>query len=135
MTQSTSNPLSSHRAAELASAGILACQPDAPLDEVAWLMANNRVHAVLVTDDTTSTPPVIADTDLVAAAASGHFDELSARDIAATESVSINEDDTLDRAAQLLEEHRVSHLLVKNGRGEPVGVISTLDLARVIAGR
>lgn len=116
-----------------ASIGILACSPDTPLAEVAWLMANNRVHAVLVTSDESATPPVISDADLVAAAASAHFDELRASDIAITEPVSVDRDETLERAAQLLAEHAVTHLIVTEG-GRPVGILSALDLARAAGG-
>jgi CBS domain-containing protein len=40
------NPLAGRVVEDFASVGILARPPDAPLDEVAWLMAENRVHAV-----------------------------------------------------------------------------------------
>lgn len=118
---------------EFATIGILSCTPDAPLDEVAWLMSNNRVHAIVVVDDQVPEPPVISDTDLIAAAASGHFDGLCARDIAGTEAVSVAQDETLDRAAQLVAEHRVGHLIVRDRARMPVGIISSLDLARAIA--
>lgn len=129
------DPLAGRTVDEFASVGILSCTPDAPLDEVAWLMANNRVHAVVVADDTGPEPPVIADTDLIAAAGSGHFDQLSAGDIAGTEAVSVGSDETLERAAQLLAEHGVSHLVVRDRRRLPVGILSTLDVARAISGR
>ena len=129
------DPLAGRTVDEFASVGILSCTPDAPLGEVAWLMANNRVHAVIVADDTRPEPPVIADADLIAAAGSGHFDELRAGDIAGTEPVSVNTDETLERAAQLLGEHGVSHLVVRDRRGMPVGILSTLDVARAISGR
>ncbi len=118
---------------EFASIGILSVTPAAPLDEVAWLMSNNRVHAVLVVDDDVAEPPVIADADLIAAAASGEFDRLCARDIAGTEAISVLSGESLRRAAQLLAEHRVSHLIVRDARRVPVGIVSSLDLARAIA--
>ena len=129
------NPLSGRTVDEFASVGILSCTPDAPLGEVAWLMAENRVHAVVVADDDRPEPPIIADGDLIAAADSGHFDGLCARDIAGTEAVSVRDDETLERAAQLLAAHNVSHLVVRDRRRMPVGILSTLDLARAISGR
>lgn len=130
-----STPLAGRIVEDFASVGILACAPDAPLDEVAWLMAENRVHAVLVADNSGPEPPVIADADLIAAADSGRFDALRARDIAGTEAVSVRGDETLERAAQLLAEHQVSHLVVRDRRRVPVGILSTLDIARAISGR
>ncbi len=116
-----------------ATTGILSCTPDAPLAEVAGLMARNRVHAIVVADDRAPEPPVISDLDLVSALASSHFDELSARDIAGTEAITVFEDETLGRAAQLLSDHRVSHVIVRNDRRAPVGIVSTWDIAAAVA--
>lgn len=129
----SSTSLADRAVNEVASIGILGVTPDAPLDEVAWLMANNRVHALIVADDAAAEPPVISDADLIAAADSGRFDELRASDVAGTEAVSVRDDDSLERAAQLLAEHGVSHLIVRDRRGLPIGVLSTLDVARAIA--
>jgi predicted transcriptional regulator len=116
-----------------ASIGIVSCMPDASLEEVAWLMANNRVHAVVVVDDEAPQPPVISDVDLIGAAASGRFDRLSAGDIAGTEALSVHDDEELGRAAQLLSDHAVSHLIVRDRRQVPTGIISSLDVARALA--
>jgi predicted transcriptional regulator len=129
------NPLAGLTVAQFATTGILSVQPDALLEEVAWLMANNRVHAVAVVDDEAAEPPVIRDSDLVAAAISGHHSELCARDIAGTDAVSIPSDEHLDRAAELLARHGVTHLIIRDHRRVPSGVLSTLDIARAIAGR
>jgi CBS domain-containing protein len=129
------NPLAGATVGAFASAGILGCEPEAPLEEVAWLMANNRVHAVMVVVEGTPELPVIADADLVAAAASGHFDQLTSHDIAGTESVSVGRDEPLDRAAQLLADNGVTHLVVRDERRAPVGVLSTHDVARALSGR
>ncbi|HEX2468292.1 MAG TPA: CBS domain-containing protein [Solirubrobacterales bacterium] len=128
-------PLASLTVADFATTGILSVQPDAPLEEVAWLMASNRVHAVAVVDDEAAEPPVIRDVDVVAATVSGHYPALRARDIAGTDSISIGTDDPLDRAAQLLVDHGVTHLIIRDRRRVPSGILSTLDIARAIAGR
>jgi predicted transcriptional regulator len=113
--------------------GIVSCAPDASVREVAWAMSNNKVHAIFVVDDRAAEPPVILDSDLVAAASSGHFDHLRARDIASTEAKSVFVDDRLERAVELLGEGGVGHLVVRDRQRMPVGVISTLDVARAIA--
>jgi predicted transcriptional regulator len=129
------NPLAGRTVAEFATTGILSVQPDAPLEEVAWLMANNRVHAVAVVDDNAAEPPVIRDVDLVAGTVSGHYQELRAGDVAGTEAVSVRGDERLDRAAQLLVQHGVTHLIIRDHRRVPSGILSTLDIARAIAAR
>ena len=119
---------------DFANVGILSCPAEAPLEEVAWMMADNRVHA-LVVDNESDEVPVISDTDLIAAAGSGHFDELCALDVAGTEAVSVSREDTLERATQLLAEHSVAHLIVRDNSWRPIGILSTLDIARAISGR
>jgi predicted transcriptional regulator len=129
------NPLAGLTVDKFATTGILSVLPEAPLEEVAWLMASNRVHAVAVVDDAAAEPPVIRDTDVVAAVVSGHYPELCARDIAGTDAVSIPHDERLDRAAELLARHGVTHLIIRDHRRVPSGILSTLDIARAIAGR
>lgn len=126
--------LSDRVVADFANDGILTCPAEAPLEEVAWMMVENRVHA-LVVDGGADEGQVISDADLIAAADSGHFDELAARDVAGTEAVSVSHDDTLMRATQLLAEHGVTHLVVRDDAGRPTGILSTLDVARAISRR
>ena len=113
--------------------GILSCGPDAPLGEVARTMAKNRVHAVAVTNGESSRPvAVVSDRDVVSAAASGR--QPLAIAVAATEPLAIGADQPLHRAAQLMMEHEVTHLIVLDtAGGYPIGVLSTLDVATVYA--
>lgn len=126
--------LSGRQVADFANVGILSCPAEAPLEEVACMMADNRVHA-LVVDNESDDPPVISDLDLIAAAGSGQFDELCALDVAGTEAVSVSREDTLEHATQLLAEHGVAHLVVRDDRWRPIGILSTLDVARAISSR
>lgn len=114
--------------------GILSCAGDAPLGEVAGIMAKHRVHAVAITDgDGTRPTGVVSDLDVAAAIAGGA--EPPAAQAAATEPLAVSSDERLERAAQLMAEHGVSHLVVVDAaNGHPVGVLSTLDLATVYAG-
>ncbi len=114
--------------------GILGCEADAPLGEVAGMMASHRVHAVTVNSAETGRPVgVISDLDVVSAAVNGE-DSPAAR-IAATEPLAVSADDSLLHAAQMMTEHEVAHLVVLDrASGYPVGVVSTLDIAAVYAG-
>jgi CBS domain-containing protein len=48
--------------------------------------------------------------------------------------VAVSADESLDRAAQLLSEHGVSHLIVVDAAsGYPAGVLSTLHIAAAYA--
>lgn len=114
--------------------GVVTCPPDASLREVARTMATYRIHCVLVTDVEGDRPwGVITDLHL-ATAAGADIDKLTAGDVADTEVVSVGATDTMRLAAQLMTEHRTSHLVVVQPHsGHPVGVLSTLDLAGVLA--
>jgi CBS domain-containing protein len=117
--------------------GVLSCSADTPLSAVAELMAAHGVHCVVVTEsDDLGVWGVISDLDLVAASGVRDLDEQSAGGSAATPALAIGPDDTLQRAAQMMTEHAAAHLLVVDDEsGRPVGVLSTLDVARVLAER
>lgn len=132
-----SNGLDTIAVREAMHEGVLSCHTDAPLSTVAELMAGKAVHCVVVTDrDDLSVWGVISDLDLVAAAGVRNLDAQSAGGSAATPALAIAPDDTLQRAAQMMTEHAAAHLLVVDGVSRrPVGVLSTLDVARVLAER
>lgn len=120
--------------------GVVTCPLETSLRDVAWMMALYRIHAVVAfgEDDHDAEGPglwgVVSDLDLVRAAVPGRLEDLTARGTAVTPAVTIARDDTLQHAAQLMSEHDVTHLIVVDGgRETPVGVLSTLDLARVLA--
>ncbi len=113
--------------------GIVSCAGDASLGEVAGTMARHRVHAVAIDDPDGRRPAaVVSDLDVIAAIASG--EQPTAARTAGTEPLAVSSDERLDRAAQLMSEHAVSHLLVVDAvNGHPVGMLSTLDIAAVYA--
>jgi CBS domain-containing protein len=121
--------------------GLISCSLDAPLRTVARMMATYRVHAILVTAHGEEELPgggpwgIVSDADLIRAAEAGDLDEQPARSIASTPVFAVATSERLARAAQLMLEHQVSHLIVnERPSGRPVGVLSTLDLARALAG-
>lgn len=127
--------------ADVMTEGMISCAPSTPLRSVARLMASHRVHSVFVfdygteDDETTELWGIVSDLDLVAAAWAD-IDLLTARDSAVTPLVYVSKQDGLRRAAQLMAESGVSHLAVVDPASDrPVGVISTLDIARAVAGR
>jgi CBS domain-containing protein len=132
--QHTAAGLPRVRVSDCMHVGILSCTSDAPLAEVAGIMSQHRVHAVAVVDHEGGRPmAVVSDLDVVAAAAGGA--EPSALQAAATEPLTVSARESLHRAAQLMAEHGVAHLVVLDAAGGyPVGVLSTLDIAAAYAG-
>ncbi len=116
--------------------GAITCTPDAPLRTVAERMAADHIHCVVVPDLSgrgRSDWGVVSDADLIRAAAGGDVDALKAGDIAAAETLTVSDEDSVARAVHLMHEHRVSHLVVvAASSGRPVGVLSSLDVAAVL---
>jgi signal-transduction protein with cAMP-binding, CBS, and nucleotidyltransferase domain len=118
--------------------GILSCDPDASLTEVARTMATHHVHSVAVIGVSHEDPEcgvwaVVSDLDLAKAGIRGGADK-TARSIATRPLISVEPGMSLRAAAELMLEHCVSHVVVvEPGSQRPVGVLSTLDLAGVLA--
>jgi CBS domain-containing protein len=119
--------------------GILSCEPDATLSEVARMMATQHVHCVAVVDMSHEKPPhgfvwgIISDLDLVAAGIRDDT-ERTARDLAGQPVMSVKPSVPLRDAGELMLTHRASHLVVTDAEaGRPIGILSTLDVAGVLA--
>jgi CBS domain-containing protein len=114
--------------------GVVSCPPDTTAREVARTMATYRIHCVVVSEMDGSKPlGVISDVDLAVAAAAGSRSR-DASELARTEPVTVAADEPLERAARLMAEHGISHLVViQPHSGNAVGVLSALDLAGVLA--
>lgn len=112
--------------------GILGVESDTPISAVAELMTRRQVHAVAVAEDG-GPQTVISALDVVAATRSGM--DMPAGDIAATETLIVSSDERLDRAAQLMAEHDLFHLIVADpASGQAIGFVSTLDVLAAVAG-
>ena len=114
---------------------VFTCPADAPLRDVARTMASEHVHAVIVAGAGTGGRDwgIASDMDLIRAARE-EIDERTASWAAASEFLSVAPDETVDRALQMMTEHDVAHLVVvEPGSDRPVGVISTLDIAGLLA--
>jgi CBS domain-containing protein len=118
-------------------AGVFTCGEDASLDMAAAMMARYSIHCVVVLEGPDDEKPwgVISDLDLVSAAFDHDTGGWKAGEAAGSPAVMIGADAPLRRAAQLMREYGIAHLVVVDGDARtPLGVISTLDIARVIAG-
>jgi len=119
--------------------GVLACAPDAPLADVARMMASHHVHCVAVLgvarDQTGESLAwgLITDVDVVNAGLSPGGDA-TARTLARHGIVTVEPATPLRSAAELMLGSGTTHILVVEPRAQqPVGVLSTLDVAGVLA--
>jgi CBS domain-containing protein len=114
--------------------GVVSCPPDTPVRDVARIMATYRIHFVVVSEMEDGRPTgVVSDIDLARAASAGP-EKWTAGQLARTEVVNVAADESLLRAAEKMAHHETSHLIVVQPHsGHPVGVLSALDLAGVLA--
>jgi CBS domain-containing protein len=117
--------------------GLFASTPDADLETIARTMAEQSIHCVFIADVPRRNPTgerrtwgVVSDLDLMHALREGAGTRI-ASDIAATELVTVDPTDTLETAVRLMTDCGTTHLVVVSPQtGRPVGMISTLDIAR-----
>jgi CBS domain-containing protein len=115
--------------------GILTTDATTPLRVVARLMSEQRVHALAVSEAGYVRRPWGIVTALDVAAAAASETELTAGQAATTEVVTVLASDSLERAAGVMVEHCVSHVVVIDGdSGHPAGILSALDVAAAYAG-
>jgi CBS domain-containing protein len=109
--------------------GLFECAPETNLRTLAGIMGEKTIHSIVVAGPRWG---IVSDLDLMRGLASGLID-VTAGELAATDFVTVDPNDTLDHAAQLMAEHETAHLVVVSpATGMPVGMLSTLDVARAV---
>jgi CBS domain-containing protein len=115
--------------------GVITVPPETRLTKVAKLMADRRMHCVVVATapiEVGSVWGIVTDLDLMAAASVRNVEDQCAAGSASTPAVLISPHASLTDAVELMTRHGVTHLVVAEAR-RPVGVLSTLDVAVAIA--
>lgn len=117
--------------------GILSCEPDATLTEIARTMATHHVHCLAVMGISHEEPEtlvwgIITDLDVMRAGLRNGA-EPTARTLAEQPIITVDSRTSLREAGQLMLDHRVNHLIVTDvQRLLPIGILSTLDVAGVL---
>ena len=133
------SPLHRVTVGEAMHPGVLAVPLSAPLSQVAATMAKHRVHCVAATGELPDGGPghiwgLVTDLELTQIASAEGLEGKTAGGWATGEVVTIDPGATVHRAAEVMTEHDVSHLIVVDPLTDrPVGVLSTLDVAGVLA--
>jgi len=113
--------------------GVVTCRPETSLADVARMMVGYDVHSVVVAEINGDGPwGIVSSLDL--ARRPDELGSLTAGDVASTDLATIGSDQPLSRAAELMAERGVTHLVaVQPESGRPAGVISARALASVLA--
>jgi CBS domain-containing protein len=119
--------------------GILSCDADASLSEVARLMATHHVHCVAVIGISHEPFPenlvwgILSDTELLRAGLATGGDERASA-AALQPAVSVEPSTPLREAGEIMLKHGLTHLVVVDPKLQrPIGILSTLDVAGVLA--
>jgi CBS domain-containing protein len=137
--QELRTPFETATVSDAMSHGVISCRPETPLRVVARMMATYGVHAIFVfehaeeDDEAPQLWAVVSDLDLVAATRLD-LDMLTAGASAVTPLVSVAADSSIAQAGDLMAQYGIAHLAVTDpDSGRPIGVVSSLDIARAIA--
>jgi CBS domain-containing protein len=119
--------------------GILSCDAEATLTEVARIMSTHHVHCIVVkggAEDEASGSPVwgiISDLDLLRAGIRPDAPDTAA-ELARQPVIRLQTTAPLRDAAELMLAKGTSHIVAVNPEtGHPIGILSTLDIAGVLA--
>lgn len=124
---------------DLMHAGLITCKPDATLGQVAVLLNQHHVHALVVTDRAGRALGIISDFDLLAGEWLSSDEEslavmrkLTASALMSQPVDSVESNVPLSDAVRALIEKEISRLLVTEN-GKPIGIISLSDFVASIA--
>jgi CBS domain-containing protein len=136
MTTSPSQlPLENYTVLNALQLGLIERSADADVRSLAQAMAEHSVHSVVVRGiERRRSWGIVSDLDLMAVMRPGLADT-TAGQLAASDPVVVDPRETLGHAAQLMAEHKTAHLVVVDPvTDKPVGILSSLDVARFMAG-
>ena len=141
-TTTRSDSLQGLSVADAMHPGLVTCPPEASLRTVARLLATYRVHAVVVFPrhqayaGHVSARKVISDVDVAWAASRLDLDTTTAGALTGGAVRCVQPDQSLATAVMTMLTVGVTHVIVVDRpHGRPVGILSTLDVARAIAWR
>lgn len=124
---------------DLMHKGLITCPPDASLGQVATLLTQHHIHALIVAEQTDEPLGIISDFDLLAGEwlsvdeeSLGTMRRISAHELMTSPIESIDAETPAEDAAKRMIESQVHRMLVKEN-DMPVGVISISDFVASIA--
>jgi len=120
--------------------GVVTCQPDTPVAEVAATMDTKDISALVVVNEHGAAVGVISRTDLVNARFvqpyMKHWRGLNAEHLMTKPVISVSPDTTINEAVQMLNEKHIHRLVVVEKASDhlrPIGILSVTDLAKHVS--
>lgn len=117
---------------QIMSKGIVTCRPQASLEDVAQLMSDSEVSAVVVVDDDGTLKGLISQFDLLAEYGSD-LSAKAAKDLMTVTPIAIGPEDQVEDAAQEMLKKKIHRLIViDQDAPRASGVISVSDIIRTM---
>ena len=120
--------------------GVVTCQPDTPVAEVAATMDTKDISALVVVNEHGAAVGVISRTDLINARFvqpyMKHWHGLNAEHLMTKPVISVAPDTTIHEAVQMLNEKHIHRLVVVEKASDhlrPIGILSVTDLAKHVS--
>lgn len=116
--------------------GVVSCKVSSTVDEIARIMLDNDVSAVVVTDERLDVCGLVTKTDLIRFYGGGGA-SVTAEDIMTADVLTVLPDTLVHEAVQVMLAHRVHQLLIVTGGGahrRPVGIFTSGDAVALMAG-
>jgi CBS domain-containing protein len=114
--------------------GVITCRPETKLADVARMMVGYDVHSVVVSEVGGGGEPWGIVTSLDLARTPEQLESVTAGEVASTDLVTVPSNESLARAAELMSEHGVTHLVaVQPDTNQPAGMVSARGIAAALA--
>ena len=116
--------------------GVVTCRVNANANEIAKIMLDNDVSALVVIDERLNACGVISKTDLIRSYGKD-ISAITAEDIMTTDIFTISPDTLVYEAVQLMLEHRIHQLVIVTQGGvhrRPVAIFTSGDAVALMAG-
>ncbi len=128
------------KVADIMHKGVISCSEETPIQEVARLLTEKGVHALVVVDGEGFAQGIISQTDLINIESLeeywNYWKGLQAKHIMSKEIISCRPETDIDEARRVLAERKVHRLIVTEiveDKEKPVGVLSMTDIVRYMA--
>jgi len=119
---------------DLMHRGVVTCDVETPVSEIAQTMAENDVHCVVVVDEVGEACGVISDLGLLKAYGK-NVDRVTAEDILGGGPIIVNPNALVSEAVAIMQEKHIHHLVIMSEPPlhRPVGVLAASDVIKGMA--
>ena len=98
------------------------------IKEAAQIMIKESIGVLPIVDNDNKPIAIVSERDLIKAIAHGLSTNTNVIEIATKSVVTINENESISKAAKLMKNYKIRHLVVVNNEGKVIGVISIRDI-------